>query len=137
MKIPEYEQLLSAGAAAMNLVHGAHALGFAAQWVTGWIAYDEVAQRILGLQPGERVVAIIHIGTVERFRRSTGRARRLSTSSASGSRPERTPRYSFAKLAHWNRVAATTATQLGLCMRLFGIELTGGSPPEEVQGNNR
>ncbi len=63
VKIPEYEQLLSAGAAAMNLVHGAHALGFAAQWVTGWIAYDEVAQRILGLQPGERVVAIIHIGT--------------------------------------------------------------------------
>lgn len=47
----------------MNLVHAAHALGFAAQWVTGWIAYDEVAGRILGLQPGERFVAIIHIGT--------------------------------------------------------------------------
>jgi nitroreductase len=63
VKIPEYEQLLSAGAAAMNLVHAAHALGFAAQWVTGWIAYDEAAGRILGLQPGERFVAIIHIGT--------------------------------------------------------------------------
>lgn len=63
VKIPEYEQLLSAGAAAMNLVHGAHALGFAAQWVTGWIAYDEGAGRILGLQPGERIVAIVHIGT--------------------------------------------------------------------------
>ena len=63
VKIPEFEQLLSAGAAAMNLVNGAHALGFAANWVTGWIAYDEGAARILGLQPGERLVAIIHIGT--------------------------------------------------------------------------
>lgn len=63
VKIPEFEQLLSAGAAAMNLVHGAHALGFAAQWITGWIAYDDVAAHILGLQPGERLVGIIHIGT--------------------------------------------------------------------------
>lgn len=63
VKIPEFEQLLSAGAAAMNLVHGAHALGFAAHWVTGWIAYDDGAGRILGLEPGERIVAIVHIGT--------------------------------------------------------------------------
>jgi nitroreductase len=63
VKIPEFEQVLSAGAAAMNLVHGAHALGFAAQWVTGWIAYDEDAGRILGLQSGERIVAVVHIGT--------------------------------------------------------------------------
>lgn len=63
MKIPEFEQLLSAGAAAMNLVHGAHALGFAAQWVTGWAAYDDEAGRILGLAPDERLVAIVHIGT--------------------------------------------------------------------------
>jgi nitroreductase len=63
VKIPELEQLLSAGAAAMNLVHGAHALGFAAQWVTGWIAYDEAARRILGLQPSERIVAIVRVGT--------------------------------------------------------------------------
>jgi len=63
VKIPEYEQLLSAGAAAMNLIHGAYALGFAANWVTGWIAYDEGAGRILGLRPEERIVAIVHIGT--------------------------------------------------------------------------
>ena len=49
-KIPEFEQLLSAGNAAMNLVLAAHALGYAAQWTTGWIAYDEEAGRILGLQ---------------------------------------------------------------------------------------
>jgi nitroreductase len=63
VKIPEFEQFLSAGAAAMNLVHGAHALGFAAQWVTGWAAYDDAAGRIIGLAPGERLVGLVHIGT--------------------------------------------------------------------------
>jgi nitroreductase len=63
VKIPEFEQLLAAGNAAMNLVLAAHALGFAAQWVTGWIAYDADAGRVLGLQPGERFVGFIHIGT--------------------------------------------------------------------------
>jgi nitroreductase len=62
-KIPEIEQLLSAGNAAMNVVLAAHALGYAAQWTTGWIAYDEEAGRILGLKPGERFVGFIHIGT--------------------------------------------------------------------------
>lgn len=62
-KIPEVEQLLSAGNAAMNLVYAAHAFGFAAQWTTGWIAYDEEAGRILGLQPGERFVGFVHMGT--------------------------------------------------------------------------
>ena len=62
-KIPEVEQLLSAGNAAMNIVLAAHALGFAAQWTTGWIAYDEDAGRLLGLAAGERFVGFIHIGT--------------------------------------------------------------------------
>lgn len=62
-KIPEFEQLLSAGNAAMNLVLAAQAYGFAAQWTTGWIAYDEEAGRILGLRPGERFVGFVHIGT--------------------------------------------------------------------------
>jgi nitroreductase len=62
-KIPEIEQLLSAGNAAMNVVLAAHALSYAAQWTTGWIAYDEEAGRILGLKPGERFVGFIHIGT--------------------------------------------------------------------------
>jgi len=63
VKIPEFEQLLAAGNAAMTLVLAAHALGFTAQWVTGWIAYDADAGRILGLEPGERFVGFIHIGT--------------------------------------------------------------------------
>jgi nitroreductase len=62
-KIPEWEQVLSAGNSAMNIVLSAHAMGFAAQWTTGWIAYDDDAGKVLGLAPGERFVAFIHIGT--------------------------------------------------------------------------
>lgn len=62
-KIPEWEQVLSAGNAAMTLVLAVHALGYAANWTTGWIAYDEEAGRLIGLRPGERIVAFINIGT--------------------------------------------------------------------------
>ena len=62
-KIPEFEQLLSAGNAAMLTVMAAHALGFAAHWVTEWVSYDEEAGRILGLRSGERFVGFVHIGT--------------------------------------------------------------------------
>ena len=63
VKIPEFEQVLSAANAAMNILLAAQALGFGANWTTGWIAYDEEAGRILGLRPGEKFVGFIHIGT--------------------------------------------------------------------------
>ncbi|MCQ8782692.1 nitroreductase family protein [Mangrovibrevibacter kandeliae] len=63
VKIPEWEQVLSAGAAAMNLIHAAHAAGFAANWVTEWVAYDEEAKAVLGIAPDEKVVGFVHIGT--------------------------------------------------------------------------
>lgn len=63
VKIPEWEQHLSAGAVCMNLLNAAHALGFAAQWLTDWPAYDQVAMRALGLVEGERFAGFIHIGT--------------------------------------------------------------------------
>jgi len=62
-KIPEWEQQLSAGAAAMNLLNGAHALGFAAQWLTDWLVYDSAAAALFGLEPPERLCGFIHIGT--------------------------------------------------------------------------
>jgi nitroreductase len=62
-KIPLWEQQLSAGAVCLNLLHAAQAHGFAAQWLTGWFAYDEDAQRWLGVKEGERVAGFIHIGT--------------------------------------------------------------------------
>jgi nitroreductase len=62
VKIPEWEQVLSAGAAAMNVVHAAHALGYAANWMTEWYAYDRRVLDALGLAPSERIVGFIHIG---------------------------------------------------------------------------
>lgn len=62
-KIPLWEQQLSAGAVCLNLLHAAHAHGFAAQWLTGWYAYDPQAARWLGLREGERFAGFLHIGT--------------------------------------------------------------------------
>jgi nitroreductase len=62
VKIPEWEQLLSSGAAAMNLVIAANALGFAASWLTEWYAYDRKVLDALGLAPNEKITGFIHIG---------------------------------------------------------------------------
>jgi nitroreductase len=62
VKIPEWEQVLSAGAAAMSLVLAAHALGYGANWITEWYAYDRSVLDALGLAPHERIVGFIHIG---------------------------------------------------------------------------
>lgn len=62
-KIPEQEQLLSGGAVCFSLLLGAHALGFGAQWLTGWPAYDPEVARWFGLREHERILGFIHIGT--------------------------------------------------------------------------
>jgi nitroreductase len=62
VKIPEWEQVLSAGAAAMNLVLAAHALGYGAAWITEWYAYDRGVLDALGLQAHERIAGFVHIG---------------------------------------------------------------------------
>ncbi len=62
-KIPEWEQILSAGASCMNLCLAANALGFASNWLTGWPAYDETVRRELGLSQNERIAGFIHLGT--------------------------------------------------------------------------
>lgn len=62
-KIPQWEMFLSGGAAAMNLVHAANALGYRAHWITNWYSDTEEGRRILGLAPHERVVGFVHIGT--------------------------------------------------------------------------
>jgi nitroreductase len=62
VKIPEWEQVLSAGAAAMSLVLAAHALGYGANWITEWYAYDRGVLDALGLAPHERIAGFIHIG---------------------------------------------------------------------------
>ena len=62
-KIPEWEQLMSAGAACQNLLVAANLMGFAAQWLTEWYAYDETIDAKLGLKSGERVAGFVYIGS--------------------------------------------------------------------------
>ena len=64
-KVPEQEQLLTAGCACFALLQAAQALGFGAQWLTAWMAYDPEVVRLLGLGPDERIVGFIHIGTAK------------------------------------------------------------------------
>ena len=62
-KIPEWEQQLSAGASAMTLVIAAHAMGYAASWITEWYAYDRRVLDALGLAAAnERIAGFVHIG---------------------------------------------------------------------------
>lgn len=61
-KIPQWEQELSAGAACMNLLHAAHAMGFAAGWLTGWAAYSERVRDLFGEAP-QRIAGFVFIGT--------------------------------------------------------------------------
>ena len=63
--IPPWEQELSAGAAAMNLLHAAHAHGYAGGWLTTWAAYDRQVRDAFGRAP-ERIVGFFFIGTPER-----------------------------------------------------------------------
>jgi nitroreductase len=65
-KVPPWEQELSAGASAMNIVTAATALGYGASWLTGWIAFDRDVLEGLGLKPNEKLAGFIHIGTVSK-----------------------------------------------------------------------
>ena len=61
-KVPAWEQELSAGASAMNIVTAATALGYGANWLTGWFAFDRDVLDGLGLKPDEKLAGFIHIG---------------------------------------------------------------------------
>ena len=62
IKIPLWEQELSAGAAIMNLLHATHALGFAGGWLTGWASYNEDVRAAFA-KGQERIAGFIFIGT--------------------------------------------------------------------------
>ncbi|HJW39624.1 MAG TPA: nitroreductase [Rhizomicrobium sp.] len=60
--IPEWEQILSAGAVCQNLLIASHALGFVANWITEWCAYHPLVRDRLGLKSGERIAGFVYIG---------------------------------------------------------------------------
>ena len=62
-KHPLWEQIMSAGAACQNLILAANALGFAAQWLSRWYAYDDTVRAGLGLDGRDVVAGFIHIGS--------------------------------------------------------------------------
>ncbi|MFM2129292.1 MAG: hypothetical protein RL477_838 [Pseudomonadota bacterium] len=62
-KIPEIEQVLSAGAAAMNILNAIHGLGYAGKWVTGDNCYDLSVNAALGFKAPDRLVGFIYVGT--------------------------------------------------------------------------
>ncbi|OKO69797.1 nitroreductase [Bradyrhizobium sp. AS23.2] len=61
-KVPAFEQQLSAGASAMNILTAATALGYGACWLTGWFAFDRDVLDGLGLKPDEKLAGFVHIG---------------------------------------------------------------------------
>ena len=75
--IPEWEQLMSAGAVCITLSNAASAMGYGANWITDWYAFDDLALAAIGVGPDERVAGMVYIGTpaeppLERVRPDVG-----------------------------------------------------------------
>lgn len=64
-KVPEMEQIISAGAAIQNMLIAAHAQGVGAMWRTGGMAYHPVVEEGLGLESNERIVGYLYLGQIE------------------------------------------------------------------------
>lgn len=60
--IPLWEQQLSVGAAAMQLLNAAHAHGFVGNWLTGWATFSPAVTKALG-EDGERIAGFFFFGT--------------------------------------------------------------------------
>ncbi|ALJ13223.1 nitroreductase family protein [Sphingopyxis macrogoltabida] len=63
VKIPLWEQQMSAGAVGMNLLHAAHAHGFVGSWLTGWAAYSPQVAQAFGAREGDTIVGYFFLGT--------------------------------------------------------------------------
>jgi nitroreductase len=63
-KIPQWEQRMSAGAVCMTLLNAAQAMGWGANWITDWYAYDHRVEQVLGLAAGERVAGFVYLGSI-------------------------------------------------------------------------
>ncbi len=85
-KIPEWEQVLSSGAACQTMLIAALSMGYAAQWITEWYAYDPTVKEALGLNADDRIAGFLYLGTAAAD--STERARPNYTDIVSEWRPE-------------------------------------------------
>jgi nitroreductase len=62
---PDWEQILSAGAACQNLILAATSLGYGANWITEWYGYSEGVRLLLRLAENERVAGFVYVGTAK------------------------------------------------------------------------
>lgn len=62
-KVPESEQLLAGGAAAMNMLNALHILGFGGFWASGANSHDARVREALGFEPNDRLVGLLYVGT--------------------------------------------------------------------------
>ena len=62
-KIPEWEQILSSGAACQTMLIAAQSMGYAAQWLTEWYAYHPAVNEALNLEENERIAGFVYIGS--------------------------------------------------------------------------
>jgi nitroreductase len=68
-RVPEVEQLLSVGAAAMNLLNALHLFGYGAYWATGANAYDLDVRQALGLkEASDQLLGFIYVGSPSKQR---------------------------------------------------------------------
>lgn len=72
-KVPEWEQILTSGAVCQNILIAANAMGFAAQWLSEWYAYDPDVLQSLGLSEDERIAGFLYIGTATKDPAERGR----------------------------------------------------------------
>ena len=62
-KIPNWEMILSSGAVCMNLLSCAQSLGYAAQWLTEWYAYNNKMLEYLGGRKDiDKISGFIYLG---------------------------------------------------------------------------
>jgi len=64
-KIPEWEQILSSGAACQTMLISALSMGFAAQWITEWYAYNDDVKAALGAAPADRIAGFLYLGSMQ------------------------------------------------------------------------
>lgn len=63
VRIPQWEQELTAGAVCMTMLVAAQAMGFAGCWLTNWFSFDRSVLTAFGLEAEERIAGFIHLGT--------------------------------------------------------------------------
>jgi nitroreductase len=63
VKIPQWEQIMSAGAACQNILLAAHAMGFGAQWLTEWYGYSDKVKSLLGMELHHHIAGFIYVGS--------------------------------------------------------------------------